>query len=206
MMELAARALADIAANNPTTSQRIVDMGAVEPMVGMLGGGRGNDAQKSAAGALATITEASFLEDKKSAEGTSPVPATTDLALSAEPSNGSAPAAAPAPDDPNAPTPLDEKTIGHSTIEHSCVSTAGVIATCGGVPPLVELLKSARVGPHENASRAIWQLGRMQENQFAIARAGGIVPLVALLSTGSEATQRHAAAAMESLAKDCPCV
>ena len=86
--------------------------------------------------------------------------------------------------------------------EGMAVRTPEIVAKAGGILPLVELLKSERVGPHENASRALWQLAYDPDNQIAIAASGGIVPLVTQLTAGSDATQRHSAAAIENLAKD----
>lgn len=71
----------------------------------------------------------------------------------------------------------------------------------GGIAPLVELLKGKAL-PIENATKALWHLAAMQDNQTAIARAGGIVPLVALLASSSELTQQYASAALESLVRD----
>lgn len=191
MVELAARALADIASDNVDTSQQIVDAGAVEPLVTMLEAGRGNDAHKSASGCLATLTKSDFLQPEAVATARSRVQDPQAPPKAAEDDPGEVtPAPAPAPAKHHAKDPLERL-------------TAMVIARAGGIPPLVELVKSERSGPHENASRAIWQLAQTADNQHAIAKAGGVNPLVALLSTGSAATQRHAAAAIEGLARDC---
>ena len=63
MSELAARSLADVASENAETAQQVVNAGAVPALVAMLENGRGNDAQKSSSGALATLTKASYLAD-----------------------------------------------------------------------------------------------------------------------------------------------
>ena len=82
----------------------------------------------------------------------------------------------------------------------------------GGIPPLVELLKttngstrSAAAGSwFENPTKALWHLAEMVDNQTAISRAGGISPLVTLLTSESEITQQYAAAALQSLAREHP--
>ena len=233
MMELAARSLADIGDENHVTSQKIVDAGAIGPLVKMLESGKGNDAQKSAAGCLATLTQASYLEDRESiaareathlrevsAQENEQKAAHDASVLRAIEKAGRAkmdplgmPLADPGthPADPgmNLADPVDCASApapepAMTSVQRWNLSTAAAIADACGIPPLVELLKSERVGPHENASRAIWQLAHTSENQMAIAEAGGIPPLVHLLAEGSEATKRHAAAAIEGLSKDCP--
>lgn len=199
MAELAARSLADIASDNAETSLEVVAAGAIVPLVAMLANGKGNDAQKSAAGALATLTKADHTMAPSMKPGISTV---------AEDNNGGK-----ATDDTEAPVAISAVGSDEANIEASAEIVLSApriepialqVAGAGGIPPLVELLKSERVGPHENASRAIWQLAHAAENQQSIATAGGIEPLVALLSAGSESTQRHSAGAMESMAKDCP--
>ena len=289
MIELAARSLADIASENWQSSQRIVDAGAVVPLIKMLENGRGSDAQKSASGCLATLTKANFLRPEGAAlpeisyENGKSGAAATLVTVGPDESAHSVEGAA---DDKKHGIPdrvwealannmqraidvfrkLDADKSGRleriefvkgmsecvkeadkadlETLFKECdldgsgeieynelfktisrhrvrvkeksteiakemmpldpLLTADVIAKSGGIPPLVELLKSERAGPHENASRAVWQLANLDRNRLAIAAADGITPLVSLLTAGSEATQRHAAAAMESLAKDCP--
>ena len=71
----------------------------------------------------------------------------------------------------------------------------------GGIACLVDLLLNQRTGPHENATRATWCLANTVDHQMGVARAGAIAPLVNLLETGSPATQEHAAAAVEALAR-----
>ena len=79
-----------------------------------------------------------------------------------------------------------------------------IIAEEGGVKALVELIRCDTVAPHENATRAIWHISANADNKLSVARAGGIEALVLLLSNGSELGQEWAAAAIESITRDCP--
>ena len=172
MAELAARALADIAADNPKTSDGIVRNEAIGPLVSMVGPGKGNDAQRSAAGALATLAKVQLPDlpappRQKKAK---------DRASEGDGEEGN--------DDSESEEELPPAGPRYAPI-----------AEAGGIPVLVELLKSERTGPHENATRAIWHLAGIGDNKLAIAEVGGIPPLVHLLTVGSEATQRHSAAA-----------
>ena len=77
-----------------------------------------------------------------------------------------------------------------------------VIADENGIPPLVELLKQESIGPHENATRALWHLSTTRENQLAIAGEGCLPPLVANLAAEVDRS-KWAAAALEALSHDC---
>ena len=78
-----------------------------------------------------------------------------------------------------------------------------VIAEEGGIPPLVSLLKKEAVGPHENATRALWHLSATRENQLTIAAEGSLPPLVALLESESDRAKECAAAALQALSHEC---
>ena len=182
MAELAARALADIASENDETAEQIVGSGAISPLVKMLESGRGSDAHKSASGCLGTLAKANVPMEKAVCNSAPTVLPGLEL-------------------DTDSPEPSETSTTSLAVVHQSTVT---LITEAGGIPLLVELLKSERVGPHENASRAIWQLAHSAENQRAIARADGIIPLVGLLTSGTEATQRHSAGALERLARNCP--
>ena len=71
-----------------------------------------------------------------------------------------------------------------------------------GIPPLLALLVDRTGKAHENATRAIWHLSQLRENQALVPRAGGVKSIIALLSSDNEMTQQYAAAALESLALD----
>ena len=77
------------------------------------------------------------------------------------------------------------------------------VAEEGGIPPLVEVLRNDAVAPHENATRALWHLSSTPDNQLMIAREGSLPPLVANLSAESDRAKEFAAAALESLSRDC---
>lgn len=176
MAELAARSLSDIAEDNPQTSDGICKADAISPLVAMLGPGRGNDAQKSAAGALATLAKVVLPP--------LPVPPRPPK----QPKVGDDNAESEEEEEPEPPPPLPR---------------IAPIAEAGGIPLLIELLKAERVGPHENATRALWHLADAADNKLIIAEVGGIPALVSLLLHigSSEATQRHIAGAMNSLAR-----
>ena len=180
MVELAARALSDIAADNPLTADGIVRADAIRPLIAMLGANKGNDAQKSAAGTLATLANVEL----------PPLPV----------AKRSGKAKAEEQDS-------DGADLGENGEEEEVsmpIARFAPIAEQGGIPLLVELLKAERSGPHENATNAIWHLADTGDNKIEIAEVGGISALVQLLQVGSEATQQYAAAAMNSLARDCP--
>ena len=91
-----------------------------------------------------------------------------------------------------------------ATLAQGSTDNQVAISTSGGIPPLAELIKSNRIGSHENATRALAMLAVDDDNKAEIAKTGGIEPLVGLLTTGNELTKQHAAKALESLAHDCP--
>jgi len=177
MCELAARSLADIADNVPQTTEAVSKADAIGPLIAMLGPSRGNDSQKSAAGALATLAKVELpplpLKGKVRRKN-------EEEALLEDDSDSSE----------GEPAPV--------------LPRFAPIAELGGIPILVDLLKAERTGPHENATEAIWRLAGIGDNKLAIADVGGIPALVNLLSIGSVATQRFSAAAMSNLARDCP--
>jgi hypothetical protein len=67
-----------------------------------------------------------------------------------------------------------------------------------------QVLCANALGPRENATRALWHLSSTPDNQLMIAREGALPALVANLSADSDRAQEFAAAAMESLSRDCP--
>ena len=71
-------------------------------------------------------------------------------------------------------------------------------------PASPQVLCANALGPRENATRALWHLSSTPDNQLMIAREGALPALVANLSADSDRAQEFAAAAMESLSRDCP--
>lgn len=55
------------------------------------------------------------------------------------------------------------------------------IALCGGIDPLVSLLRTGTPAAREVAACALWYLGVNNDNKIAIAQAGGVPALVQLL-------------------------
>ena len=178
MCELAARSLADIADNVPQTTEAVSKADAIGPLIAMLGQSRGNDSQKSAAGALATLAKVEL----------PPLPLKSKVRRKNEEKDAQ----------------LEDDSDSSDGEPAPVLPRFAPIAELGGIPILVDLLRAERTGPHENATEAIWRLAGIGDNKLAIADVGGIPALVNLLSTGSVATQRFAAAAMSNLARDCP--
>ena len=71
-------------------------------------------------------------------------------------------------------------------------------------PASPQVLCANALGPRENATRALWHLSSAPDNQLMIAREGALPALVANLSADSDRAKEFAAAAMESLSRDCP--
>ena len=71
-------------------------------------------------------------------------------------------------------------------------------------PASPQVLCANALGPRENATRALWHLSSTPDNQLMIAREGALPALVANLSADSDRAKEFAAAAMESLSRDCP--
>lgn len=76
-----------------------------------------------------------------------------------------------------------------------------MIADAGGIPLLVDLVRSGTAKQKVVASLALQRLAHGQgENQLAIARCGGIVALVAFLQDGNEQQKIYAAGALQNIA------
>ena len=75
------------------------------------------------------------------------------------------------------------------------------IIEAGGVPPLLNLLKTGSPRSQEYAISAIWHLCHETYNQKAVVECGVIVELVALSKAGSAKAQGLAAAVISDLAK-----
>jgi len=74
------------------------------------------------------------------------------------------------------------------------------IREAGGIPPLVELVKSGSDAEKVKAAGALRNLADNNANRDAIREEGGIPPLVALVRSGSPAQKKKAAGALERLA------
>ncbi|XP_062101869.1 U-box domain-containing protein 4 [Humulus lupulus] len=74
-----------------------------------------------------------------------------------------------------------------------------VIANCGAINLLVELLRSADAKIQENAVTALLNLSINDNNKTAIASANAIEPLIHVLETGSPEAKENSAATLFSL-------
>ena len=74
-----------------------------------------------------------------------------------------------------------------------------VIANCGAIPPLVNLLLSADPKTQENAVTALLNLSINDNNKIAIANAGAIDPLIQVLEMGNPEAKENSAATLFSL-------
>ncbi|XP_031500423.1 U-box domain-containing protein 4 isoform X2 [Nymphaea colorata] len=74
-----------------------------------------------------------------------------------------------------------------------------MIASCGAIKFLVELLYSMDVRTQENAVTALLNLSINDNNKSAIANAGAIDPLIHVLKTGSPEAKENSAATLFSL-------
>ena len=71
----------------------------------------------------------------------------------------------------------------------------------GGIPPLLQILRTGTQLGQEYAARVIWHLCASVHNQGTVVDEGTIVELVALSRTGSEGAQELAAAVISDLAR-----
>ena len=67
----------------------------------------------------------------------------------------------------------------------SPLSRLGVIASTGGIIPLVKLVSTGNDMSKEQAASALWHLSVDEGNKMLITRSGGIAPIVQLLDDGS---------------------
>lgn len=74
-----------------------------------------------------------------------------------------------------------------------------VIANCGAINLLVDLLQSTDAMIQENAVTALLNLSINDNNKTAIANAGAIDPLIVVLETGSPEAKENSAATLFSL-------
>jgi vacuolar protein 8 len=74
------------------------------------------------------------------------------------------------------------------------------IATAGGVPPLIQLLRDGSADTKEIAAGVLRNLARNEENQSVITDAGGIPPLVQLLKDGTFGAKEQAVVVLRYLA------
>ena len=79
-----------------------------------------------------------------------------------------------------------------------------VIASAGGIAPLVAMLSSKSERAQTSAASVLWNLSSSETIRAGIVAGGGIAKLVVLLSTGCEEAQRHATAALWPLCDDAP--
>lgn len=79
---------------------------------------------------------------------------------------------------------------------------ADAVAAAGGIPLLVNLLRSPAVGVQEQSSLAIRPLTVDSTNRAAVIAAGAVPPLVVLLASPSPMVQQSALSTIQNLAAD----
>ena len=67
------------------------------------------------------------------------------------------------------------------------------IAAAGGIPPLIEMLKTSDENCQKEAARALMSLAAHADNQVAVVKAGGLEPLVALARNPTTGQKEHVA-------------
>ena len=210
--EVAARALAEIALDNPDTQTQIAEEGAISPLVDMVGAWKVTAAAPELAAAAvpapggAAATAVAAVAVAVIGGAITPVDATEQEAVAkakqadeAQAANAKMRAAKKA-----LAAALRVATVAASalaTLAKNNVSNQIRITEENGIWPLVELLKTPSE-TYEHSTKALWHLAANEENQTAIAKAGGIAPLVQLLSSESAVTAQYAAAALQSLARE----
>ena len=208
--DVAARALSEIALDNPDTQTQIAEEGAISPLVDMIAAWK----RSTEMGTTGGMHQVAATPSQSSAT----LPPSPDSLLGnersmvSEPSGQEEVAAAQAKVTADQAKAKAAKKALHAGLKVANIA-AGAIATLakantviqitvteeGGISPLVDLLKSAS-GEYENPTRSLWHLAESADNQSAIASAGGVGPLVHLLKSQSEETCLCAAAALRSLA------
>jgi hypothetical protein len=79
-----------------------------------------------------------------------------------------------------------------------------LIASWGGVPPLVTLVRDGNDAQKEKAAGALWSVSANNaDNKLLIASCGGVPPLVTLVRDGTDAQKEKAAGALWNLAYQC---
>lgn len=74
------------------------------------------------------------------------------------------------------------------------------VASCGGIGPLVALVRDGNDEQKEDAAGALWNLAVNNENRVKIALCGGISPLMELVRNGNDIQKEKAAAALWNIA------
>ena len=95
----------------------------------------------------------------------------------------------------------EQAAIALADIAHKNAEMQGGIVDAGGVPPLLQFIRTGSPLGQEHAARAIWHLAALTEVQSVIVEAGAIPELVQLLKTGSPKAQEMAAAGLSDLAQ-----
>ncbi|XP_021720006.1 U-box domain-containing protein 13-like [Chenopodium quinoa] len=73
-----------------------------------------------------------------------------------------------------------------------------IIASCGAIGPLVNLLRSSDMNTQENAVTAVLNLSISNNNKVNIIKAESIEPLIHVLQTGTPDARENAAATLYS--------
>ena len=148
--EIAARALSEIALENPDTQTQIAEEGAIELLVGMM------SSWSVKYGATSTTTITTNRDGQM----------TSRITMSAGPS---------APENKSATLALRlaiDAAWALATLVKDHPVNQITVAEENGIPPLLDLLMDARTSAQESATKAVWHLGQLEENQSSIPRAG----------------------------------
>ena len=140
----------EIALENPDTQTQIAEEGAIELLVGMM------SSWSAKYGATTTTTITTNRDGQM----------TSRITMSAGPS---------APENKSATLALRlaiDAAWALATLVKDHPVNQITVAEENGIPPLLDLLMDARTSAQESATKAVWHLGQMEENQSTIPRAG----------------------------------
>lgn len=174
----AAKALRDLARDNPGSPVVIVNAGAISPLVNLLSAGAA-EVKEEAAGALSTLAFNSPSTQLAIASGLVVLVGT-----------GSAEAQEHV-----------TQLLNHLSVDPD---NCAAIAKAGAIPRLVVQLRGGgrtSVKAQELAAAVLSNLSSSEDVVKAIASSNGIRPLVQMLSTGTPAAQAHAAAVLCDMAR-----
>ena len=159
----AAEALAVLAARNSLNRATIVQAGAIEPLVGLLGNGQRADQNTPPERAAAVLADLARIGESKveiaRAGGIGPL--VNMLSSSFE----------------------DSQTHAACALRYLSVTVDNkvTITSMGGISRFVTLLSSGTLEGQRHAAHALWQLAVSADSKAAVVQAGGIPALVALM-------------------------
>ena len=201
----------------PSKAQQIAEAGAISPLVSLLSGGRGADAQEAAAFALwalagdsgnrLNITESGGIcplvlllgcDNPKAREHAE----AALVRLSIEIANREIiiKQLVSMLSDSGSEAAQEQAAAALANLARDSTDNRTSIVDAGGIVPLLALLESNSQKAKENAASALTQLCATRANQDAIAEAGGIQLLVGVLASSSSNVKETSAVTLCSLA------